>query len=72
MSEVDVSVSVKDEYLNQLSEVSVRLQAEGMKVSQLLDTIGVITGSVDSGKLDALQNVEGVLQCESGQEFTAL
>jgi hypothetical protein len=72
MSEVNVCVSVKDEYVNQLLEVSQRLQAKGMHVDQLLDTVGVITGSIDSDKLNTLQDVEGVLQLESGQEFTAL
>lgn len=72
MPEVGVLVSVTDDHLDRLLEVSEQLQSRGMRVNQLLDQLGIITGSIDSTKIDDLQNVEGVSHVEQEQEFGAI
>jgi hypothetical protein len=57
---VQVSVSVDDGHLDAITEVADRLRAQGMEVAQVLDGIGVITGSAPAGAREALAGVEGV------------
>jgi hypothetical protein len=69
MSEVNVSVLVKDEYRERILEVVAALQAEGMKVEQLMEQIGIITGSIDSTKLAGIERIEGVSAVELAQRY---
>lgn len=72
MPEIGVLVSVNDEHLDRLLEVSEQLQSRGMKLNQLLDQLGIITGSIDSTKIDDLQDIEGVSHVEQEKEFDAI
>jgi hypothetical protein len=72
MTEVGVLVSVDDQHMNQLPEVSRQLQAKGMQVRQLLDRVGIITGLIDSDKLDSLHTVKGVIHVKQEQELDAI
>ncbi|TFV88903.1 ketohydroxyglutarate aldolase [Blastococcus sp. CT_GayMR16] len=55
---VELSVTVDDEHA--IQEVAAGLRARGMEVAQVLDGIGVITGSAPAGAREALAGVEGV------------
>ncbi|TFV47460.1 ketohydroxyglutarate aldolase [Blastococcus sp. TF02A-35] len=55
-----VSVTVDDGHLAALDGVVQGLRARGMQVDQVLDGLGIITGSVPSGTLGALTGVAGV------------
>lgn len=68
MSEVNLSVSVDDEHLDRFSEVVESCKKIGMKVGQQLESIGVITGSIDPAKLNSLRRVDGVSQIEQSRE----
>jgi hypothetical protein len=72
MATIRVLVSVSDDYLDRLPLVSEQLQAMGMKIDQLLTTLGVITGEVDAKKLPILQTVAGVSNLEEEKPFEAL
>ena len=55
---VQVSVTVDDAHA--IEEVAAGLRARGMEVAEVLDGIGMITGSVPDEDRDSLAGVEGV------------
>ncbi|WP_347057053.1 hypothetical protein ABC795_10130 [Blastococcus sp. HT6-30] len=59
-----VSVTVDDGHLAALDGVVQGLRARGMQVEQVLDGLGIITGSVQSGALGALTGVAGVVSVD--------
>lgn len=69
MSQVKISVSVDDAHLPQIQQVSQQLQSSGMNVEQTLSAIGVISGSIQSERLDSLYQVEGVQNVEPQQDY---
>ncbi|MDJ0570552.1 MAG: hypothetical protein QNJ53_16115 [Pleurocapsa sp. MO_192.B19] len=69
MSQVKISVSVDDAHLPQIKQVSQQLQSSGMNVEQTLLTIGVVSGSIQSNKLNSLYQIEGVKNIESQQNY---
>lgn len=60
----DVSVTVDDGHLAALDGVVQGLRARGMQVDQVLDGLGIITGSVPPGTLGTLTGVAGVLSVD--------
>jgi hypothetical protein len=48
----------------EIDEVAERLRAAGMKVGQVLAAIGIITGSVQAGRREALADIAGVVAVE--------
>lgn len=60
----DVSVTVDDGHLAALDGVVQSLRARGMQVDQVLDGLGIITGSVPTGTLGALTGVAGVVSVD--------
>ncbi len=69
MAEVDVSVSVADGSMGRFSDVVRRLRDAGLDVEQELEEIGVVTGSIDAEKAEALRKIEGVSHVEGSREF---
>ena len=68
MSRVNLSVTVDDAHQDQISEVAAALQAAGMQVEQTMETIGVITGTAETGQIGNLSRVAGVANVEQGHE----
>ncbi|MCF6744756.1 hypothetical protein E9529_10775 [Blastococcus sp. KM273128] len=62
-----VSVTVDDRHLSALDGVVRGLRARGMHVDQVLDGLGIITGSVPPGTLGALSAVAGVASVDEQQ-----
>jgi UDP-N-acetylmuramate-alanine ligase len=69
VSKVNLLVSVDDEHLDRFSEVVKGLEDAGMDVEQELEETGVITGSIDSEKVEQLRKVEGVSHVEESRQF---
>ena len=59
-----VSVTVDDGHLSALDGVVRGLRARGMQVEQVLDGLGIITGSVPPGSVGALTGVAGVVSVD--------
>ena len=55
-----VSISVDDAHLASISSVARALQEQGMRVEQVLDGLGIITGSVSDDRRTLLERVPGV------------
>ncbi len=43
-----------------LGGVIPKLRKSGMKIQSVLDTVGIVTGEIEAGKLDSLSKVPGV------------
>jgi hypothetical protein len=69
MSQVNVTVAIDDAHLSTIQTVAEQLHAAGMAIQQVLPTVGVITGSIDSEQVDRLSQVEGVARVEREQTF---
>jgi hypothetical protein len=69
MLAVNLSVVVDDQYKDRFSEVVDELKRSGMTVDRQLKSIGVITGSIDSAKVDALKRINGVADVEEAREI---
>lgn len=69
MSNVNLSIAIDENHIDQILEVSQNLQSAGMNVEQLLDKLGIITGSCDSEKVESLSRVEGVSHVELSREY---
>ena len=64
-----VSVVVEDGHLDRIEEVAAALSAGGMRVEQVLDGIGVITGAVPHDRRDGLAGVPGVATVTEEQAY---
>lgn len=64
-----VTVAVDDDHLEAIADVADALRSRGMQVSQVLDTVGIITGSVPDGQERSLQTVDGVVGVEQASRF---
>ena len=62
-----VNVSIDDAHLDSMSSVARALQERGMHVDQVLDGVGIITGSVADDRRGLLESVPGVDAVLDGQ-----
>lgn len=60
-----VTVSVDDQHLKDIQTVATHLRAQGMHIDQVLDGLGMITGSVpDQERSESVVHVTGVASVE--------
>lgn len=64
-----VTVTVSDDHLDALHTVAAALRANGMQVHEVLDTVGVISGSVPEDRRGSLSAVDGVEAVEDVHTF---
>ncbi len=69
MSKINLSILVNDDHLAEILEVAQRLQSAGLEVEQVMDAIGVISGSCEAQKVDSLSQVKGVAKVEAQQSY---
>lgn len=62
--QLTVTVKIDDKYLDRLGDVVGRLQSEGFVLSESLEAIGVLIGSVSTASLDKIAAVKGVSAVE--------
>ncbi len=55
-----INVSIDDEHLGSIGSIARALQDKGMQVEQVLDGVGIITGSVTDERRLLLASVPGV------------
>jgi hypothetical protein len=55
-----LNVLVADAWLDRLSEVVKRLESAGMRVTEVIASIGAVTGSAPTDRIDSLARVSGV------------
>jgi UDP-N-acetylmuramate-alanine ligase len=64
---VSVLVSINDDHLDRFSEVVNDVENAGMEVEQKMEDLGVLSGSIDSEKVEPLRRVEGVSHVEASR-----
>ena len=67
--EQQISITVDDDHLQDVAGVAEALRASGMQVDQVLGAVGIISGSVPSGRRQAVQRVPGVASVEGPLSF---
>lgn len=69
MSEEQVVISVADDQVEDMSSVVEALQHAGLRVAEVLDSVGVVTGTVDGDALGSLSTVPGVAEVERSRVY---
>ncbi len=69
--EEELLVSVDDEHLESLSEVTDHLTRAGMRVDRTLPEIGTVIGVAPAGALERLKGVRGVSAVSPARGFQA-
>jgi hypothetical protein len=64
VSRVNVAVAISDDAQGQIYEIAAACRAAGLHHSATLAMVGLFTGSVESGDLEELLAVPGVLAVE--------
>jgi hypothetical protein len=64
VSEEQVVISVADDQVGDMSSVVEALRHAGLRVAEVLDSVGVVTGTVDGDALGSLSTVPGVAEVE--------
>ncbi len=68
MSKVKVTMSVDDEHLDKMPEVVKKIKKAGLKIDSQLESLGMITGSIDDDKFDSLNSIKGVSNVKRDDE----
>lgn len=67
MAKVNLSVSVKEEHRPHFAELVKQLKKTGLVVEQELHSVGVVTGSIESEKVEDLKRLTGVAHVEESR-----
>jgi nitroreductase len=62
-------VVVDDAYVERLQDVVAGLESAGMRVEQVLDALGAVTGSADLDRLSLIADVPGVSHVSRPRQF---
>ncbi len=69
MADEQVVISVADDQVADMSTVVEALRDAGLTVTEVLDSAGVVTGTVDREALASLSTVPGVAHVEQSRMF---
>jgi methylmalonyl-CoA mutase cobalamin-binding subunit len=67
-----VNVTVDEAHLAELPALVSKLEAAGLRVTQVLSTVGIVTGEIVSSKREQIKGVAGVLEVEQDAEMHAI
>ncbi|MFO0820866.1 MAG: hypothetical protein U1A77_23160 [Pirellulales bacterium] len=67
-----VIVTVDDEHLEGIDSVAAALRVAGMQVTEILSTVGIISGQAPQECRQKLESVRGVKAVESDGEMRAI
>jgi hypothetical protein len=67
-----VIITVDDEHLGQIDNVASELRSAGVTVTNVMNTVGIISGEVSEGALEAVRAVSGVKAVEPERQMRAL
>jgi hypothetical protein len=69
MAKEGVNISIADEHRARFPEIVKSLRDAGLDVTQELESLGVVSGSIDSDKLADLDKVDGVTAIERERSY---
>jgi hypothetical protein len=67
--DIKVIVSVADDQVDRLQDVGKGLENLGLKISEYLEAVGAIIGTIDAAKLPMLQSAKGVAFVEQSRDI---
>ncbi len=68
MTKVRLSLTVSDSHMRHLDKIAEAARKVGMVVEKQLESIGVLTGTIESGKIGLLHQIAGVSGVEKERE----
>jgi hypothetical protein len=71
-SDARVLVVVEDDCIDRIERVASALRAAGMRVENVLESLGTVSGTIDAHRVRALRAVEGVAEVELDRTFGVL
>lgn len=69
MAMTEITVTVDDDHLDKIEELAVQLRNSGMQIHQVLNEVGVISGSAPFDRRQDLRAVPGVMSIEGVRTF---
>ena len=69
MAKENVNISVADDSQTRFPEIVRALREAGLDVTQELESLGIVSGSIDSAKVADLQEMEGVTAVEKERSY---
>src|SRR5262249_41820664 len=69
MAKLSVTVSIKDEHLSRFPEVVEGMKKTGFEVDKQLESLGVVTGKIDSDRVHELRALKGIGNVEESRSF---
>ena len=69
MALVNVIISIDDEHLAEITSVAEILQQAGFELDQILDLLGIISGTCEENRLNDLRQISGVAAVEIDQNY---
>lgn len=69
MAMTEITVTVDDDHLDKIEELAVQLRNSGMQIHQVLNEVGVISGSAPFDRRQDLRAVPGVMSIEGARTF---
>jgi hypothetical protein len=69
VAEEQVVISVADDQVGDMASVVDALRHAGLRVTEVLDSVGMVTGTVDGDALGSLSTVPGVAEVERSRVF---
>jgi hypothetical protein len=64
-----ITVTIADNHISRIADLADQLRATGMRVHQVLDSVGIITGVVTDAQRRAIAQVPGVASVENQHTF---
>jgi hypothetical protein len=61
---VAVVVSVSDDHVHRIGDLTERLRASGLRVERVLETLGTVTGLIPRSKIADIERLDGVSSVE--------
>lgn len=61
MTDLIVNIVIDEGHLGQFQQIVERCEQAGLRVADRLETIGVVTGTIDSSQLPQIRRIAGVI-----------
>ena len=70
MAKVRMLISVRDSHLDMIDDIAHAAERAGMEVDATMPNIGVVSGLIETDRIDALRAIEGVQDVEQDRKFS--
>ncbi|HZH34423.1 MAG TPA: hypothetical protein VEX64_06250 [Pyrinomonadaceae bacterium] len=70
MSKVEILVKINDAYAAKMTEIAKHCRAAGMSVEQQMDSVGMISGTIERASIPKVERIRGVSYVEESRPIT--